>query len=396
MVNTTVRCWRLYMNYNYNLKRIPAGAFRYIPLCSLQIGHNGFEVIEDGALKGSEPYLDSVFMQFNNFRELPNEIARMPNITMLSIHDNPIKDLPQKMEFASSLQFLDIGSPEMTTWPDSIRTLKSVGSLSLYKLPMSDLPLDAFEGLEESIFFITFTTTKFKGIPKAMQRLRKMTDLLVEDNLALTSEGIPSDAFSGMEALTDISISNSSLTTVFNMSDMPALTLLSLTNSPLSTWDITTLPEQPIMMTIDFSYTNIDHIPVAVRRNKNLYDLTLDNTKVSHIGPHDLAGLQKLRQLSLRQTPLNNISIDAFNDTYSLQWLNLDSTNLPGFPRAIERLPALRFVSLQNVTVECSCSELGWMKTWIGFKQFLGGDGECSNVHMDMIEYIHNDVPKCP
>ncbi|XP_033753049.1 leucine-rich repeat-containing G-protein coupled receptor 4-like [Pecten maximus] len=395
-VNATWHCWTLVMNYNNNIKRIPAGAFDNLPFCSLQIGHNGFEIMEDGALTGSEPYLDSVFMQFNKFKELPNEIARMPNITMMSIHDNPITTLPREMAFASTLQFLDIGSPEMTTWPDSIQTLKTVWSLSIYKLPMSDLPIDAFVGLEDSIGFVTFSATKFKGIPKAMRRLRKMTDLLIEDNVELTSDGIPDDAFSGMVSLRDIAITNSSLTRVPNLATIPALTHLELSNSPLSQWDLATLPDQPIIQSVDFSYTNIDSIPVAVRHTRSLFELSLDNTKVSNIGPNDLTGLQKLQQLSLDHAPLTDISMDAFNDTHLLQGLNLDSTKLPGFPRAIERLPALRFVSLQNISIECSCAELGWMKTWIGFKQFLGGDGKCHNIHMDFIEYIRNEIPKCP
>ncbi|XP_060070778.1 leucine-rich repeat protein soc-2 homolog [Ylistrum balloti] len=395
-VNSTWHCWRLHLNYNYNIKSIPAGAFSNLPICSLQIGHNALEVIEDWALNGSEPYLDFVFMQFNNFTELPSEIARMPNITMLSIHDNPIKDLPQKMAFASKLQFLDIGSPEMTTWPSSIRTLKSVWSLTLYKLPMTDLPFDAFEGLEDSKISVTCYTAKFKGIPKAMRRLQKMTGLLIADDVELSSAGIPEDAFNGIESLTEITISNSSITTVFNMSAIPTLTQLSISNSPLSTWDVSTLPEQPLLQSVGFSNTNIDRIPAAVRRINRLYTLALDNTKISSIGPGDLAGLQKLQELNFRQTPLTNISMDAFNDMYSLMSLNLDFTNLSGFPRAIERLPALRFLSLQNITIDCSCAELGWMKKWIGYKQLRASDGECHNIRMDLFEYIRNEVPKCP
>ncbi|XP_021371390.1 uncharacterized protein LOC110461965 [Mizuhopecten yessoensis] len=395
-VNATWKCWTLNMNYNYNIKTIPSGAFSNIPFCSLQIGHNGFEIIEDGALTGSESYLDSVFMQFNNFKELPNEIARMPNITMLSIHDNPINNLPETMAFASTLQFLDIGSPAMITWPYSIRYLKSVWSLSMYKLPMSGLPLDAFEGLEDSIQSVSFSATKFKSIPKALKTLRKMTDLSFMDDVELACEGIPDDAFRGMDSLTDIYISNSSISSVPNLSDIPTLSHLYLTNSPVTTWDPTTLPDQPLLQSVSLANTDFDHIPTVVRRIKSLYQLTLDNTKVSHIGPGDLAGLQKLQFLSLIQTPLVNISMDAFNETYTLQGLNLDYTKLSGFPRAIERLPALRFVSLQNVTIECSCAELGWMKTWIGIKQLMDGGGQCHNKHMYLTDYIRTEVPKCP
>ncbi|XP_021371389.1 chondroadherin-like isoform X2 [Mizuhopecten yessoensis] len=395
-VNATWKCWELNMNYNYNIKTIPSGAFDNIPFCSLQIGHNGFETIKDGALAGSEPYLDSVFMQYNNFKDLPNEIARMPNITMLSIHDNPINSLPQTMAFASTLEFLDIGSSAMTTWPNSIGTLKSVSSLTIYKLTMSDLPVNAFEGLEDSIQLLWFTATKFKGIPKALRRLRKVTDLAFEDNVELTSEGITDDAFIGMDSLRDIDIKNSSLSRVPNLSKIPAISSLSLTNSPIASWDSNTLPEQPIIQSVSLTNTDLDHIPAVVRRIRSIFQLTLQNTKVSHIGPGDLAGLQKLQYLSLSQTPLVSISMDAFNDTSSLQGLYLDNTKLSGFPRAIERLPALRFVSLQNVTIECSCAELGWMKTWIGIKQFLGGDGQCHNIRMEFIEYVHNEVPKCP
>ncbi|XP_069131785.1 leucine-rich repeat-containing G-protein coupled receptor 4-like [Argopecten irradians] len=395
-VNTTWHCWTLVMNYNFNIKRIPARAFGNLPFCSLQIGHNGFEVIEDGALNGSEAFLDNVFMQFNKFKELPNEIARMPNITMLSIHDNPITTLPPKMAFASTLQFLDIGSPEMTTWPDSIRTLKKVFSLSLYKLGMTDLPLNAFIGLEDNIGFVTFTATRFRSFPRAMKRLRKMTDLLIEDNVELTSDGIPDDAFSGMVSLSDVAITNSSITRVPNLTTLPALTHLELSHAPLSQWDLGTLPEQPIIMSVDFSYTDIDHIPAAVRRIRSLFELSLDNTKISQIGPTDLAGLQKLQELSFDHSPLTDISVDAFNDTHLLRNLNLDFTKLPGFPRAIERLPALMTVSLQNITIECSCAELGWMKNWVGLKQFLGGDGECNNIHMNLFEYIHSNLSKCP
>ncbi|XP_060070775.1 leucine-rich repeat-containing protein 1-like [Ylistrum balloti] len=395
-VNASWNCWSLVMNNNFNIKRIPAGAFDNVPFCNLRISHNGFEIMEDGALNGSEPYLGTIFMQFNKFKELPNEIARMPNLTMLSINDNPIETLPQKMAFSSTLRFLDVGSPEMTTWPDSIRTLKSVWSLTLYNLPMSDLPSDAFEGLENAVSLLTFTSTKFKAFPKALKRLKTTTGLSITDNIELKSEGIPDDALSGMDSLGVIFISNSSLTRVPNISTNPFLTYLTITNSPLSTWDVTTLPKQPLIQSIDFSNTDIDRIPVPVRHIRSLNTLTMHNTKVTNIGQGDLAGLQKLRELSLDKTPLANISMDAFNDTYSLQYLNIDFTKLPGFPRAIERLPALRAVGLDNIPIECSCSELGWMKHWIGLQQFLDGGGQCHNIHKYFTDYIREDIPKCP
>ncbi|XP_069133904.1 leucine-rich repeat-containing G-protein coupled receptor 4-like [Argopecten irradians] len=395
-VNATWRCWTLVMNYNYNIKRIPAGAFDNLPFCSLQIGHNGFEVMEDGALNGSEAFLDSVFMQFNKFKELPNDIARMPNITMLSIHDNPITTLPLKMEFAPTLEFLDIGSPEMTTWPNSIRTLKKVWSLTVYELPMPDLPFDAFDGLEHVLSSVTFQATHLKVIPKALNRLRKMTGLSIIDNIELTSDDITDNAFSGMEALGDIFIMNSSLTRVPNLSNNPFLTHLSLTNCPISRWDINTLPDQSLLTSVDLSYTNIDSIPATLRQIRSLTQLTLENTKVSQIGPSDFAGLQKLSYLTLDQTPLENISMDAFNDTHILQGLRLDYTKLSGIPRAIERLPALRFVGLQNITIECSCAELGWMKNWIGLRQALDFGGECHNNQMYLSDYIRKEIPKCP
>ncbi|XP_069133275.1 leucine-rich repeat-containing G-protein coupled receptor 4-like [Argopecten irradians] len=395
-VNATWRCWTLVMNYNFNIKRIPAGAFDNLPFCSLQIGHNGFEVMEDGALNGSEAFLDSVFMQFNKFKELPNDIARMPNITMLSIHDNPITTLPLKMAFAPTLEFLDIGSPEMTTWPNSIRTLKKVWSLTVYELPMPDLPVDAFDGLEHVLSSVTFQATHLKVIPKALNRLRKMTGLSIIDNIELTSDDITNNAFSGMEALGDIFIMNSSLTRVPNLSNNPFLTHLSLTNCPISRWDINTLPDQSLLTSVDLSHTNIDHIPATIRQIRSLTQLTLVNTKVSQIGPIDFAGLQKLLYLTLDQTPLENISVDAFNDTHILQVLNLDYTKLSGIPRAIERLPALRFVGLQNITIDCSCAELGWMKNWFGLRQSPGFGAKCHNNQMYLSDYIREEIPKCP
>ncbi|XP_033753048.1 leucine-rich repeat-containing protein 40-like [Pecten maximus] len=394
-VNATWHCWTLVMNYNNNIKRIPTGAFDNLPFCSLQIANNGFEIMEDGALSGSEPYLFSVFMQHNKFKEIPNEIARMPNITMLSINNNPIKTLPQKMTFTSTLELFDFGSPEMTTWPHSIRTLKSVWSLTLHDSPMSDLPVDAFEGLEDVITTVSFSSTHLKGIPKALDRLKKVTDLSITNNIELTSAGIPDDAFSGMVSLGDIFINNSSITKVPNLSNNPFLIHLTLTNSPLSQWDEVTLPEQPLLQVVDFSNTDMEHIPAAVSHIRSLTALFLDKSKLSQIGPKDFTGLQKLKQISFDTTPLTNISMDAFNDTHILQGLNLDYTKLSGLPRAIERLPALRFVGLQNITIDCTCTELGWLKNWIGLRQLNVFGGECRNIRVDLTDYIHQEIPKC-
>ncbi|XP_069133905.1 leucine-rich repeat-containing G-protein coupled receptor 4-like [Argopecten irradians] len=395
-VKATWYCWTLVMNYNYNITIIPAGAFDNVPLCSLYIDHNSFAVMQDGALKGSEPYLHSVFMRFNKFKEVPNEIARMPNITMLSIHDNPITTLPEKMAFAPTLEFLDIGSPEMTTWPYSIQTLKKVWSLSVFKFPMPDLPMNAFEGLENVVLSVTFQSTHLKVIPKALNRLRNMTELTISDNIELTSEGITDDAFSAMGTLKNIYISNTSLTRVPNLSNNTILTQLSLANSPISRWDASTLPDQSLLQSVDLSFTNFDHIPAVLKNVKSLTQLRLEHSKVLQIESSDLEGLQKLSYIYLSYSPLENISMDAFKDTHILQVLYLDYTKLSGLPRAIERLPAPRFVGLQNISIECSCAELGWMKNWIGLKQAPDFGGECHNNDMYLVDYIQNEIPKCP
>lgn len=394
-VNASWDCWTVVMRFNYNIKRIPARGFGNLPICSLTIDQNGFDAIEDGALAGSEHCLYSVFMRSNNFTELPNEIARMSNIGMLSINGNPITKLPEKMSFASTLELFDIGSPEMTSWPYPIQTFKAVWSLTFHDMPMPDLPLNAFDGLENTLTTLSFSSTHMRFIPKAVKKLRKVASLSITNNIELSSEGVADDAFDGLDSLNEILIINSSITQVPNFSKNPLLAHMTLAESPLSQWSEDTLPDQPLIEEVDFSNTEFESIPSAVRHIKSLSSIAFDKSKVSKIGPNDFVGLQKLRQLSFDTVPLSNISIDAFNATHLLQSLNLDHTKISEFPRAIERLPALRFISLYNITIECSCAKLGWLKTWIGIRQLQVFDGQCRNVRMLLAEFIHNELPKC-
>ena len=171
------------------------------------------------------------------------------------------------INLSNSLQFVSIASVFMTKWPSEIRHLIRLKVGTFYNLPLDDLPDDAFHGFEDAKVVMDFISPNFKGIPKALRILNKMTELDISKDLRITSNNINKDSFKGMTSLHTLSIDNCNITEVPDLSKLHNLSSLQLPNCPISQWN----KGKPISVnTVVLDNTEITEIPRIITELKNV------------------------------------------------------------------------------------------------------------------------------
>lgn len=388
--------WTVDLSYN-RIPSIPAGAFRNIQVNGIQIGHNNISTIDDDAFDGQEGMIGMAFMQFNDMKEIPAVIGRMPNLTMLSIHDNPMMSYNNDILLnLTNLQFLDMGSRELTVWPSGLKYITSLYSLDIYQLGMDTLPDDAFEGFQDMQFSLWFQGTQFLKIPRALRSLRNLTDLMISDNILLTSESFDDDTFQGMDSLTSLYIDNSSLTEVPDITKLPNLQSLTITSTkqPITQWEARTLNFPSKLTGVTLDGARFKHIPPFVSKLQSLRTLSFRDSPIREIKPNDVAGLYNLTGVSLSGTEIRHIALDAFRGIHNLTYIDLTGAQIRSFPKAFQTVNTMRVINLMNNTIECTCADMNWLNTWKAVNYTMV-EGVCANSKKYIEEYIREDVPKC-
>ena len=390
--------WTVDLTFN-NLVSIPSGAFRNILIHELHISHNAISSIDPDAFGGQEASLEMVRLQSNKLVELPVVLKGMRNLTFLSLQDNPITSYnTDVLRNLTNVQFLDMGSPELSEWPSGLQYMTSLFNLDIYQIGFDNFPDNAFEGFENKPLVLWFDGTQFSKMPSALRVLKNVTDIMINGNRLLMSDSFDSDSFKGMTSLRNLYIDNSSLTEVPDVSQLPNLSDLTITRSdpPLSRWDESTMKLPSKLSRITLEESALNHIPHILSRLESLSFVSFANSPIREIKSNDVAGLRNLTVLSLSGTDIRHIAHDAFREIKNLSYVDLSGTKLQGFPNAFQRVGTIRQLNLFNVTIECSCAELGWMKTWKPLNQtYMYINGECANIHTNLMDYIHSDIPHC-
>ncbi|XP_033753243.1 protein flightless-1 homolog [Pecten maximus] len=353
----------------------------------------------DDALFGAENTLEFLFMRDNKMKKIPTALGMMRKVSSLSIDGNPVQDFQVSVfqNVSSTLQYLEFGYPGMSFWPDSIRYLTSLTSLSVIYLTMDYLPLSAFLGLETSLGLLEIERCSIRSLPLSLSSLDALDVLSLTSNPNLKLSGIPREAFSGIKSLGEISITNQSFDTVPDIfHDSLTIRDIDISGTPITHFDASLIPDENNLQTVSLSDTLLSEFPPAISKMKNLQSLIIRNSSITSVSGSDLEGLTKLTYLGIMNAPLTSFSDDALKDTHNLQWLFLPNTNLTTVPRAINGLSYLRLVELEGNKIICTCASLGWLKHWEG-NGYLILNGDCSNLqNVSLSFYYREQVPNCP
>lgn len=382
--------WTVDISHN-QLATIPERAFGNISVVSFNISFNQLSDMPMDCLAGSESKVLSVHMESNQFSYLPNAIDDLTNLSALSIQDNPLIMLGSGMSFGASLRNLTLGSSDFVPWPKYIDQLNTVTHLKILNLSCGSLPFDAFDNMADTLTSLLLYNNGCGNVIECVRVATKLEQLTYVDNKPLTSSNIRT-----LTSLTSLYIKNSSLTTVPDVSRSRNLQTIHLTYSPVDTWDQHALPSHSVLRNITLDYTKFDHIPHVLRQIPTLEATSMVRTYVSSVEDDDFANLPQLKYLDLSGSLLANMSDAAFQNNAKLYELNIAHTRLFGVPRAIENVGSLYVLNMTSVIFDCTCFDLGWMRSWRALEHSVTITGDCDNVGVDLITYIRNYLPKCP
>ncbi|XP_069133900.1 leucine-rich repeat and IQ domain-containing protein 4-like [Argopecten irradians] len=352
------------------------------------MSHNQMSTLSMDCLAGSNDDVTSVHMESNQFWYLPNAIDDLTNLETLTMQDNTFIMLGTSMSFASSLRYLTIGADNMP-WPKYIDQFHAVTHLTVIGLMCSTLPFDAFYNMADTMKELVLQNNECDQLPDSVHVLKNLEYLSVKGNPNLASLDIHN-----LTSLTTLQIENSSLTAMPNISRSPNLQYLQVTSSPIAVWEIDTLPHSSKIKNITLDHTKFDHVPTALRYTPLVENLSLRNTNVSKVTADAFSGLLLLRKLDLSDSPIATIEITAFRNNTMLNYIYLDGTGIGEVPRAIGEVENLLVLDMAGNNINCTCAELGWMKTWKHLAH-ITLSGTCHNTGMNLIRYLKEFVPKC-
>ncbi|XP_060070777.1 platelet glycoprotein V-like [Ylistrum balloti] len=383
-----------------SIKDIPSKAFMNITgLYYLKLADNQIMNIADDALYGAENTLEFLFMRNNKMTKIPTALGMMRDVSSLGIDGNPVLDFQADVfqNVSSTLQYLNFGYPGMSFWPDSIRYLTNLTSLSVRDLAMDYLPLSAFSGLEKKLGLLEFERCRIRSLPLSLSTLDALDLLSLDSNPNLTLSGIPREAFSGIKSLNQISITNQSFDTIPDIfHDALTITTIETTGTPITHFDASLIPDDNNLQNIQFSDTLLEKFPTAIAKMKNLQTLIIRNSSIRSVPSSAFEGLTKVTYIGITNAPLISFSDEALRDTRNLQFLFLSNTNLTTIPKAINGLPYLRNVDLEGNKIICTCASLGWLKHWDG-SNYMIPIGDCDNLpNVSLAGYYRDNVPNCP
>ncbi|XP_033753047.1 leucine-rich repeat-containing G-protein coupled receptor 4-like [Pecten maximus] len=250
------RLWTVDISHN-QLTTIPKRAFENITVVSLNMSHNQMSTLSMDCLVGSNDVVTSVHMESNQFWYLPNAIDDLTNLQTLTMQDNTFIILGTSMSFASTLQYLTIGSENMP-WPKYIDQFNAVTDLTVTGLPCSSLPFDAFFNMADKMKTLVLQNNECDVMPESVQVLTNLEHLSVIGNHHLSSLDTHN-----LTSLTSLHVENSSLTIMPNISRGPNLQSLYITSSPVRSWELDALPYHSKLRNITLDHTDFDHVPSA-------------------------------------------------------------------------------------------------------------------------------------
>ena len=394
MNELTGKQWNIDLSYN-NITKIPDGTFGNLTFSNVYLNHNQIYALGDNVFRGSERTMFSLYLQFNRLTYLPTAFGKLINLFELNIQGNPIvafnEDVLRNM---SSLAEFSFGSSLITKWPYEIKSLSKADWISIYGINIAWLPDDAFKKL----FILNITGTKLEALSNTLSNREGFVELDLQDNPLLTAAGLEKGEFKNLPKFRKLSIINCGLETLPPIFDgLTDLGELILTGNPITEIADSTFPANfTKMFQIYIEDSLLERVPPTLSRLTKLNNIYLRNNKIGTIDDSDFHGFSELFQLFLSGNPVANISDNAFKSLDAVDTLDLGSTKMTTIPKAIRNMPSLHSLYMSGSPVQCSCTNLRWMKEWLPTrKDAISVIGDCSHQNRTIQDFLNIDIPHC-
>lgn len=269
-------------------------------LTTLHLEENQISQLPDHCL-GNLSNLQELYINHNQINSIsPRAFAGLHNLLRLHLNSNKLHVIDSRwFEETPNLEILMIGeNPVIGLLDMNFKPLRSLRSLVLAGMDLTDVPADAFVGLD-NLESISFYDNKLVRIPQlALQKVPNLKFLDLNKNpVRKMQEG----DFRNMLRLKELGINNMmELVSIdrFALDNLPELTKLEATNNP------------------KLSYVH----RLAFRDMPSLESLMLNNNALTALYQHTVEVLPNLREISLHSNPLRCDCV--------IQWMSSNRTTI--------------------------------------------------------------------
>lgn len=390
--------WTFYLDGN-GIEVIPDDYFSNVEVNFLSLENNNIHTIGENAFQGSEDSLNYLHLENNSLTKLPNAIGKLRQLTAVSIQGNPMVDLTETVirNLSSCLQLISFGCKSMTKWPNNINLLTNIFSIDLYDVQYPELPEDVFSTFKKNLVFLNLYNTGLTKLPSSINDCQNISSMIFQGNKKLSANAITKSVTRGFPFLTSITFQDNGLTTLPSIfSKSTRIGRITVTDEPIVDLREDTFPLHlsKYLHYLPFRGTRLTRIPYVLSNLDSLTGLSITNSQIQEIQDGDCSSLFNVGVLYLSYNPLLHISENAFLNNKQLGSIALDHTNLTTVPMALMKALSLQTVDMTSCQVECSCKNIGWIKSWKGIPTFYGS---CYNLNgTSLMNYITNQIPKCP
>ena len=389
------------LGYN-QLTTIPAFAFKNLSALnatdlSIHVDDNHISMIETRAFSGVENVVTYLDLENNNLTHLPLALGELSSLQNLYLLGNPLVKLGASVlgNFSSTLNIFTLAINRFESFPDEIRFLSALSSLTINSINFTKINSMVFHGFENTLTYLQMSHAKVNCIPAAVCRLTSLRTLTSDfsPSLGIYSRSIFDACSHAMGNVTYLSLKYDQLTTLPKLASIfPRLHLLNLRGNALHFIESSSFFGLNSLTYINLGDNNFTRIPFAVNQAFSLRTLSVDYNQIDTIEDLDLSSLRNLTKLLVNDNPIVYISPFAFTHTPFLDYIDMKFTNLSHIPKALLALNNLSTVVLIGKPIDCSCRSMNYLKPWNVTSVNISA--KCSS-GTSVKTYLTTDLPKC-
>lgn len=388
--------------YQNRILVVPEDSFRGINADKLYIdlSENNMRDIHPMAFESVQDNVTILILKNNLLTTLPEAVANLSKLVYLDIHDNPIQtfDSHAMTHLGEHLEVFYVGSSALRTWPTAFGLLRRLNAFHLIDAAMTDLPANAFKGFATTLVNFEINNCNFTRVPYAVCDLRRIQNFNLINNGNFDTGDIFPACNNPLSSVTAVTINNNQLTSFPDVFPLfPSVTTLSVSTNPqLNSMDNLTVPDNNVLTSLILTGNNFMEVPIPIGSLTQLKTVDLRLNNITELYSHEMDRLTHLTHLTLSNNPLAIIEDRVFPRHSSLYQLSLDNTKLTTIPRAILNLEDLHTLDFRNNDLNCSCAKIGWLKNWAQI-HILRINGVCGNPHFGepILTFILLELPNC-
>ena len=370
---------------NNQLTAIPAFAFQSLPRVdgtwmdgtrmSINLKDNNISLIDNDAFDGIASIVEKLNLQNNLLTYLPIGFSKLTSIKELNVLGNPLTHLDSVImsSFSQILHQFSFSADHFTLFPNELRLLHNLHTLTVNRIPFHSLPNDAFQGFDFYFSELNIDNSKLDHIPESICNLTYLTHLAFTSSPNIkSSSSLFNNCNHYMSFVSSVSLYDNQLASLPNISGwFPRVMTLNLSTNHLQSLS---LGYCPFLSDLDLSHNLFTQIPPALSNIRSLFDhLDMSGNQITSINDNDLQNLGYLHILELNNNPISHISPHAFKYNKQLREIGLKHTNLFQIPLALKELgntpspyllPYHRKVDFTGSPINCSCVAMPYLRHW--------------------------------